>query len=394
MAKGNVLVVGNSGVGKSTLINAVLGEEKAATGFGIKGTSSEITIYEREGLDFNLIDTVGFEPVKNFWELEPKAIKSVRKWCKEAALDENGDNDINVIWFCIDGTSSKLFPKTIKDLLHATSVWKGVPIVAVITKSFSQPDREKNIEMVENAFAAASKTIRPVCILPVIAESYYLTDTVFAPPEGITELVDLTNKVLPEGKRIASDIVSEYKLERRRAFAQAATLASTAAAATIGAVPVPFADALLLQPLEIAEINGIAAIYGIRKGDQAKLLKNTIVEVGTISTAAKAAISALKAIPGINVATGVINAVIASGIVAALGEGSIYVFEQIYLGNKDISDVDWVRKFLESQFAGSFVEKMKSVLETVTDGADPKDIAKQIYDLIIQSITTNHPRNH
>lgn len=40
-------------------------------------------------------------------------------------------------------------------------------------------------------------------------------------------------------------------------------------------------------------IYGIAAIYGIRKNDQAALLKNTIVEVGTISTAAKAAISAL-----------------------------------------------------------------------------------------------------
>ncbi|MBQ6503522.1 MAG: 50S ribosome-binding GTPase [Flexilinea sp.] len=385
MAKGNVLVVGNSGVGKSTLINAVLGEKKAAADFGIKGTSSEITVYKGEEIDFNLIDTVGFEPQKAFWELEPKAIKTVREWCKKAALDDDMENDINIIWFCVDGTAAKLFTKTIKDLLRATSVWKEVPIVAVITKSYSQPDRVKNIKMVQDAFAAASKTVQPRAIMPVIAESFYLSDSVFAPPEGITELMDLTNELLPEGKRIAVDVVAKYKLERRRSFAQAAVLSSTAAAATVGAVPIPFADALLLQPLEVAEINGIAAIYGIRKGDQAKLLKNTIVEVGTISTAAKAAISALKAIPGIGLATSVINAVIASGIVAALGEGSIYVFEQIYLGNKEISDVDWVRKILESQLAGSFVEKMKGVLESVTDGQDMKDIAKQIYDLFIQS---------
>ncbi len=387
MARGNVLVVGNSGVGKSTLINAVLGEKKAAAGFGIKGTSSEITVYKGEEIDFNLIDTVGFEPQKAFWELEPKAIKTVREWCREAALDDDTENDVNIIWFCVDGTAAKLFTKTIKDLLRATSIWRTVPIIAVITKSYSQPDREKNIKMVQDAFDAASKNVRPKCIIPVIAESFYLSDSVFAPPEGITELIDKTNELLPEGKRIAVEVVAKYKLERRRAFSQAAVLGATAAAATVGAVPIPFADALLLQPLEIAEINGIAAIYGIRKGDQAKLLKNTIVEVGTISTAAKAAISALKAIPGIGLATSVINAVIASGIVAALGEGSIYVFEQIYLGNKDISDVDWVRKILESQFAGSFVDKIKGVLETLNDNSDMKDLPKQIFDLFVQSIT-------
>lgn len=50
MNKGNVLVLGNSGVGKSTLINAVLGEERAETGFGITGTTKVTKLLE-EGAD-------------------------------------------------------------------------------------------------------------------------------------------------------------------------------------------------------------------------------------------------------------------------------------------------------------------------------------------------------
>ncbi|MBQ5340761.1 MAG: 50S ribosome-binding GTPase, partial [Oscillospiraceae bacterium] len=60
MTKGNVLVIGNSGVGKSTLINAVLGEECAVTGYGITGTTQELSIYENGRIPFRIIDTVGF----------------------------------------------------------------------------------------------------------------------------------------------------------------------------------------------------------------------------------------------------------------------------------------------------------------------------------------------
>ena len=145
MKKGNVLVIGNSGVGKSTLINAVLGDDRAVTGFGTAGTTKELSIYESEKLPFRVIDTVGFEPspIK-----EMGAVNAVKKWSKNSAKTGREDTQINVIWFCIEGTSSKLFPKTIKNLSRATAMWPSVPIIVVITKSYSVPERDRNIEMV------------------------------------------------------------------------------------------------------------------------------------------------------------------------------------------------------------------------------------------------------
>ena len=106
--KGNVLVIGNSGVGKSTLINAVLGVDRAETGWGTGGTTRELKIYESTQAGFRLIDSVGFEP--SFFK-ERQAVSAVQKWSKNSAKDGAQDSRIHVIWFCVDGTSSKLFAK-------------------------------------------------------------------------------------------------------------------------------------------------------------------------------------------------------------------------------------------------------------------------------------------
>ena len=82
MKKGNVLVIGNSGVGKSTLINAVLGEEVARTSYGTKGTTPKLDIYESEKIPFRLIDTIGFEP--GFLQ-KNQAINAVKDWSKDCA---------------------------------------------------------------------------------------------------------------------------------------------------------------------------------------------------------------------------------------------------------------------------------------------------------------------
>ena len=85
-------------------------------------------------------------------------------------------------------------------------------------------------------------------------------------------------------------------------------------------------------------------------------------------------------IPGINLAASVINAVIAGVIVTALGEGSIYAFEQVYLG-KDISDIDWVKKIIKSKLSPTLVEKAKPILSKLTDASTKKEIMQVILEL-------------
>jgi len=376
MEKGNVLVIGNSGVGKSTLINAVLGEEKAETGWGTKGTTGELTIHGNEDTPFRIIDTVGFEP--SFLKAR-QAINAVQKWSQNSAKEGQEDNQINVIWFCVEGTSSKLFPKTVNDLSAATSMWKSVPVIVVITKSYSVPEREKNIEMVNNAFAKQKRYLKNLRkVIPVVASTYVLNDDAYAAPEGITELIDATNELMPEGLKAGEIDISAFKLGRKRALAHGVTAASTVAAVVVGAVPIPFADAAILAPIEMLEVNSLAKIYGIGKNEKSKQFLNSIVEVGTAGMVAKAAISSLKAIPGINLGASVLNAIIAGSIVAALGEGAIYAFEQISLGNKSVEDIDWIKKIMELQLSSKFMDSVKVIAEKATDNIDKNSLAQII----------------
>lgn len=386
MERGNVLVIGNSGVGKSTLINSVLGDEKAKTGYGSSGTTDKLEIYESEEIPFRIIDTIGFEP--SFIK-EHKAINAVKKWSKDSAKKGKEDSEINVIWFCVEGTTSKLFPKTIKDLSKATAMWKTVPIVVVITKSYSVPERELNIKMVKDAFAMQkrhSKNLKD--IVPVVASIYTLNDTAFAALEGITELIDVTNALMPEGIKAGSNDVYKFKLKRKKALAQSIVAVSTGAAVTVGTITIGFADALILSPIEVGQINALARLYGIDNSEESKRLIKSIVEVGTVSTAAKAVISALRGIPGIKIAPSMLDSIIAGAIVAAIGESSIYVFEKVYTGEKSVEDIEWVKKIMEAKLSPQFIDKVISIVEKIAKGGNAKDTGKLISSLLSIVFTT------
>ena len=129
---------------------------------------------------------------------------------------------------------------------------------------------------------------------------------------------------------------------------------------------------------EIAEVNALAKIYGIQKNEESKEFLNSIIEAGTVSLAAKTAITTLKAMPGVNIGA---TALIAGCIIAALGEGSIYAFEQVYIGKKTVEDIDWVRKLIEAQFSSRFIDKAMKIVQMMTEKADKNTVKEAIFDL-------------
>ena len=378
--KANVLVVGNSGVGKSTLINAIFGADRALTGSGEAVTTS-LEVYDNEGLPFRIIDTIGFE--YGFMK-QQKAIHAVQKWSKDSINKDEQDKQIHLVWYCVDATSRKMFGKNIEMLIKSMKIWKDAPVIAVLTKSYSTIEVEENKKMIEKAFARYKGKVNLKSIVPVVAEPYRIDEDKVVEVRGIMELVEETNRLIPEGLQLNALAVKEFDVKQKHKNARAITATCTVAGATVGAVPVPFPDAMILTPLELGLVKSIAKVYGISStSDVGSSVIKTIVEVGTVSVAARSVIVAIKAIPGLNIAGAVLNAVVAGVIIATIGEATAVIMENIYLGKKDAKDLDWVTKFVENELTKTVAGKVQEVASKMVQNGkvDAKDIAKLIIEV-------------
>lgn len=82
--KANILVMGNSGVGKSTLINSVFDFAQAPVGNGTAVTK-KMTVYENDQLNFRVIDSKGIEYGLSA-QLQTK--REIIKWSKTSVKKE------------------------------------------------------------------------------------------------------------------------------------------------------------------------------------------------------------------------------------------------------------------------------------------------------------------
>ncbi|MFE7065950.1 GTPase family protein [Microbacterium sp. NPDC057658] len=304
----NLAIFGKTGVGKSTLINAIFGEEVAPTGVGEPVTMDEHLYIHRSGF-LGLLDTRGLEIGKDTDELI-RELGDYLKKMRQRPLSEQ----IHVAWYCVRATDRR-FEDTEAELIRRLHEL-GLPVVAVLTQVPSRNgEYHADALTLSDHIAGLDLPIvggRPILVMSTADE---FTGQV---QHGLTELVDATFRAAPEGVEAAFAAAQKVDLARKRKQAQTAVRAAATAALTVGAIPIPVADAGVLVPIQLGMMARVAAIYGVR------------VETATIAaTAATVAVSAagrsavaglLKFIPGAGtVVGGVISGTVASTFTLAIG---------------------------------------------------------------------------
>ena len=131
-----VMLIGKSGVGKSTLINSLLQlteDRKAKTGVGNFQTV-EIKEYQSENVPFlRLVDTRGIEINKNFGVNQIQA--EAEDYIKKQYNSNNINNFVQCIWYCISG--NRFEDAEIELLLNLRKTYYNnkIPIIIVYTQA-------------------------------------------------------------------------------------------------------------------------------------------------------------------------------------------------------------------------------------------------------------------
>ena len=383
----NVMLLGASGCGKSTLINAVLGEESAPAGSTLSGgpVTRGIAVYENDALPFRLIDTAGCE----FGLFaQTRLRRELRTFMRESIRNADTEHLVHMIWFCIDGTVRRIDPALLDYVYGVASDWKDVPVLLVITKSYSEEETGENVHMAREAIRLFNEKHRRAPldvagVLPVVAKAFPVSESLSILPRGLDELVLKTGELVPEAKDRTRDSVRNLDLKLKKNMAASVIAASAAGAAIVGAVPIPVADAAVLVPLQTAMLSSVARIYGVKDESFTNEIIDTILKVGGTTLAGRALLEALKGVPALNAAASLLNAGVAGAVTLAAGQICQFLFEKDYTGERSRDAVDWENEIrtLFGKYLPDILSALRARSERNGGSLSASDIAGLFRDL-------------
>ncbi len=335
LKKLNIIIVGKSGVGKSTLINSVFRGNLTETGLG-RPVTSEMRKIEKSDFPLAIYDTPGFELSQGQQnKVKDEILETINKGIAKRDINEA----IHCIWYCINVGANRTFDDTevewLRDFTNSNKVTQ-VPIIVVLTQACPKKKAAEMKTLVEK------ENLDVVKVVPVLAQDVDFDDEYIAKAYGLDRLIDIMSEALPSELQDTLQNVQKASLEAKKKHARAAVATAVTAAFGEGFAPIPFADALVLIPTQVAMIASITTIFGleINKGLLTTFVSSTIGTAGATILGKTIVANILKLIPGIGTAAGgAISGTTAGILTAALGEAYIKVMEQVFKGELNSEDL-------------------------------------------------------
>ncbi len=330
----NIIVAGKTGVGKSTLINAVFRDKLAETGMG-KPVTDHMRKITKKDVPLAIYDTRGFELGK---EVQTQVKQEVVDTISKGLATQDINKAIHCIWYCINTASNRVEPEEIewlKELSKENQITQ-VPIVIVLTQSFSKKNADDLRKML------LDENLDVIQIVPVLAEDYEIDEEYVAKSYGLDVLIHVMGEALPDELVDTLQNVQIACLAEKKRRAQAAIATATLAAAGEGAVPIPFSDCALLIPTQLTMIASITVIFGfdVNKSILTAFLSSTLGAGGATLLGKTIVSNLVKLIPGVGtVAGGAISASTAGILTAALGEAYVGIMALVFNGEMSIDDL-------------------------------------------------------
>jgi len=319
----NIIIAGKTGVGKSTLINAVFEGNFATTGSG-KPVTTKIMEIRKEGIPIVLTDTKGLE-IQDYQLIK----KELEQYITVKNNDANPNNHIHMAWICIDENSRRIEDAEI-DLCNFLA--DKVPVIAVITKAIHDDGFRRKVQ---EYLPRAKNVVRVNSLAFQIGQ-------INIPVSGLEDLVELSMEVLPEAQRNAFAAAQKIDIKQRANRAHKIVATAALSAAGTGAIPIPFSDAIAIVPIQITMLAAISYTFGLKtdKALLSTLVSSTITGTGASFAGRTIVANIAKFFPGLgSVAGAAISGATAAAITTLFGEAYIKSLELLFY-RKTADEID------------------------------------------------------
>jgi uncharacterized protein (DUF697 family)/GTPase SAR1 family protein len=309
----NLAVFGKTGVGKSTLVNAIFGESVAATGIGRPVTLGSHLYVHRTG-KLGIYDTQGLEVGRD----STRIISELQAFIDSSRLLPFAEQ-VHLAWYCVRASDRRFEQAEAAFIAELAKL--GLPVVLVLTQVPGRRDDQGRLHVAADVLELARQIEQMG--LPVHGSRPVLVNALPEPftgaeQHGLLELLDASFRLAPDAATEALVAAQRIDPARKAAAAERAVNKAVAAATAAGFTPIPFADAAVLVPIQISMMAKIANVYDIpmQRATVASLAATTV----TTQTGRAAATGLLKLVPGVGTMVGgAITGGVAGAITLAVG---------------------------------------------------------------------------